>query len=272
MSCRDDVLRSSSLLAQLLTDVTNVLNLESIENRNAADRSYIRDDRTAKGSPPLTMLPAFNSETLASRVCSALRKEILNGEVRPGERLSENAIAGRLGVSATPVREAVRLLVSDGLVEYVDRKGVRVIDLNAEQIRQAFAVRNSLERQALAEALPRMTKMDKERLVLLAHQAEEAQGQPASLLFEIDRAFHAFFVERSTNSWLTEFSARMSNVLTIARLELFAAPALDAVIAEHCAIAAAVRQGNLATADRELNAHIRRVCENAVAAHTAAHP
>lgn len=215
----------------------------------------------------MTQRTMISRETLSSRVALRLRDEILTGELKPGERLNEQGIAERYGVSPTPVREAMRLLRSDGLVEYAERKGVRVIEITERQIRQAFAVRLSIEHLALSEAMPLMTRGDKERLVELAAMTEEARGAPASFLFEIDRGFHAFFVDRSENVWLSEFSGRIANVLTVARLDLFNAPDLDSVIAEHVAIAKAVYDDDLDLAHSELDRHIKRVCSNAIASH-----
>lgn len=215
----------------------------------------------------MTDRTSISSETLSSRVALRLRDEILAGELKPGERLNEMGIAERFGVSPTPVREAMRILRGDGLVEYANRKGMRVIEITERQIRQAFAVRKAIEHLALQEAMPLMSPADKERLVELATSTEEARGGPASLLFEIDRKFHAFFVDSCDNVWLSEFSGRIANVLTVARLDLFADPDIDSVITEHVAIASAVLEGDLDGANRQLDRHIDRVCNNAIAAH-----
>ena len=219
------------------------------------------------GGMQMSEQTTINRETLSSRVALRLRDEILAGELKPGERLNEIGIAERYGVSPTPVREAMRLLRGDGLVEYADRKGMRVIELTERQITQAFSVRTAIEHLALEEAIPLMGRADKERLVELAESAEEARGAPASLLFELDRRFHAYFVDFSQNLWLSEFSGRIANVLTVARLDLFKAPDLDSVITEHVAIANAVLEDDLDKAHRELDKHIKRVCANAIAAH-----
>lgn len=204
--------------------------------------------------------------TLSVEVRDRLRDEILTGHLRPGDRLNENGIAERYGVSPTPVREAIRLLHGDGLVEHTSHKGVRVIALSARQIAQCFSVRNVLERLALKEAFPLMSQEDKAHLKFLAAETEKAQGQPASLLYEIDREFHGFFVERAENMWLKTFAERMSNTLTVARLELFKAPEIDKVVAEHNGIADAILADNLPLADQLLDAHIQRVCTNALSA------
>ena len=215
----------------------------------------------------MTETTTISRETLCSRVVTRLKDEILTDELKPGERLNEIGIAARYGVSPTPVREAMRVLRGDGLVEYADRKGMRVINVTERQIRQAFSVRRAIERLALEEAAPLMSQADKETLVQLAADTEQARGGPASLMFEFDRRFHAFFVDSSENIWLSEFSGRIANVLTVARLELFNDPDIDSVLREHEAIATAVLEDDLEKAHDDLDMHIRRVCNNAIAAH-----
>jgi DNA-binding GntR family transcriptional regulator len=218
-------------------------------------------------SPTPSGTPAFHRGTLATSIALQLKHAILAGELLPGDRLSEQSIAERFGVSPTPVREAVRLLTADGLVEYLDRKGVRVISLTEAEIVQAFAVRGALEREALREAVPVMTDAQRERLFDLARRTDEARGQLPAILFEIDRDFHAYFVECAGNPWLSEFSSRMGNVLTVARLHLFAAPDIDSVLAEHVAIAQGVLKRDAVAAVTALDRHVQRVCANAVRAH-----
>lgn len=218
-------------------------------------------------SPTQVDRPTFQRETLATSIAVQLKHALLAGEILPGARLTEQGIAERFGVSPTPVREAVRLLIADGLVEYVDRKGVRVISLSEAEIRQGFAVRGALEREALREAVPMMTRAQRMHLHELALRTTDAHEMPAAVMFEIDRDFHAYFVECTGNSWLIDFSAQIANVLTIARLHLFAAPDLDNVFEEHVAIAKCVLQNDVEAAVAALDRHIQRVCANAVRAH-----
>lgn len=210
---------------------------------------------------------AIDRGTLATAIAVQLRRAILSGELLPGDRLSEQSLAERFGVSPTPVREAVRLLTADGLVEYIDRKGVRVITLNETEIRQAFAVRSALEREALREGVPTMTRAQRERVHELALRTDEARGKPAVVMFELDRDFHAYFVDCAGNPWLSEFAARMGNVLTVARLQLFASPDSDSVLEEHLAIARGVLDNDAEAAVLALDHHVDRVCTNAIRAH-----
>lgn len=208
---------------------------------------------------------AISKETLSSRVYDWVLGEILKGNLRQGERLNDQTIAEQLGVSPTPVREALRRLRGSGLVEYIDRKGVRVISLQEQDIVQCFSVRNALERLALREALPLMTPEDKEELLARATDMSTARGHPAHAVFEKDRRFHAFIVEKAGNAWLTESIDRLAHALTVARLELFKRPDVEKTALEHMAIARAVQAGKLTSADTWLDKHIRRVCASSVA-------
>ena len=74
-----------------------------------------------------------------------LREGIRAGEFRPGQRLRETELASRLTMSRTPVREAIRRLASDGLIEVAPSRGVMIIDLNKQQVRELYALRETLE-------------------------------------------------------------------------------------------------------------------------------
>ena len=78
-------------------------------------------------------------------VFNNLRDAILNGQLHPGERLLENQLAEKLGVSRTPVREALRMLEQENLVALVPRKGAQVLDLSADDIRSVLEIRQALQ-------------------------------------------------------------------------------------------------------------------------------
>lgn len=85
-------------------------------------------------------------------VFNNLRDAILNGQLHPGERLLENQLAEKLGVSRTPVREALRMLEQENLVALVPRKGAQVLDLSADDIRSVLEIRQALEVVAIRHA------------------------------------------------------------------------------------------------------------------------
>jgi DNA-binding GntR family transcriptional regulator len=96
----------------------------------------------------------LESHSLVELAVRRLRSEILSGRTDPGERLVEEQLTRRLGISRAPLREALRLLAEQGLVEHLPRRGVRVVTLSDRDVRELYAVRDVLERYAVTAALP----------------------------------------------------------------------------------------------------------------------
>lgn len=97
-------------------------------------------------------------------VLERLRRDILSGVFQPGEQLRQNDIASAYGVSPTPVREALRLLAANGLIVYSRHKGATVLGLDAQEIRDLYALRAAMEGLAVQIATDRLTAEDLERL------------------------------------------------------------------------------------------------------------
>jgi DNA-binding GntR family transcriptional regulator len=95
-----------------------------------------------------------SAPSLVELVTRELRKLIVSGELRPGERLIEERLTGRFGVSRPPLREALRVLEQDGLVQRLPRRGAIVTPLVADDVREIYSLRWALERLALELALP----------------------------------------------------------------------------------------------------------------------
>ena len=93
-------------------------------------------------------------------VFNTLRQAILKGELEPGERLMEIQLAERLGVSRTPIREAIRKLELEGLVLMIPRKGAEVAKISARSLRDVLEVRRALEELAIELACQRMSEED----------------------------------------------------------------------------------------------------------------
>ena len=96
-------------------------------------------------------------------VFNTLRQAILKGELKPGERLMEIALAERLGVSRTPIREAMRKLELEGLVVMIPRRGAQVANITEKDLNDVLEVRIVLENMAIEKACARMTEEDIEK-------------------------------------------------------------------------------------------------------------
>ena len=97
-------------------------------------------------------------------VFNTLRQGILTGELKPGERLMEIHLANKLGVSRTPIREAIRKLELEGLVIMIPRKGAEVADITEKSLRDVLEVRKALEELAVQLACEKITQEELEEL------------------------------------------------------------------------------------------------------------
>ena len=138
-------------------------------------------------------------------VFNTLRQAILKGELEPGERLMEIQLAGRLGVSRTPVREAIRKLELEGLVVMIPRKGAEVASITEKSLRDVLEVRKALEELAAELACQRMTE---EEIVEAEKQLEnfkkEVQSNDVTKIAEMDVEFHEMIYMGTKNERLIQ--------------------------------------------------------------------
>lgn len=146
-----------------------------------------------------------NYKPLREIVFEHLRKSILNGELEPGERLMELQLAESLGVSRTPVREAIRKLELEGLVEMVARKGAYVADVSIKDILDVLEVRMFLEGLAAYLAAERMIDEDVDKLKKILKKFEdELDIMGKEEIIELDIKFHDMIIRGSKNNKLMQ--------------------------------------------------------------------
>ena len=148
-------------------------------------------------------VPKFKATAIRDTVADALRRSLLEGRFRPGENLSEVAIAGEFQISRGPVREAMLVLAGEGLLTHTQNRGFSVLDFTARDLEQIDRVRLPLESLALAASREHADARDLERLV--AHKdsivaAFEAGDGVARVRAEVD--FHTAIWVLSGNPWL----------------------------------------------------------------------
>ena len=144
--------------------------------------------------------------SLVEATTRKLRDEILSGTLAPGARLIEEQICQRFSISRAPLRESLRLLVQQGLVEHLPRRGARVTVWSDEDIRQLFEIRAVLERHAVTTALPLVTEPGVDGLADVRAKLEQMRvaESAADELARDDahRAFHAAIVALAGNRQL----------------------------------------------------------------------
>lgn len=199
-----------------------------------------------------------DNRTLREQVFEYLREEILSDRLPPGTELHEVTLAESLGISRGPLREALGLLVAEGLVTIRPRRGAVVTRLTRKEFIEAYQVREGLESLAIRLAVPRLTDEDRARLHELADEmVEHMKSGDVQGFFAANREFHNIFVERSDNDRLRAmYEQLMSQMGRLLSKSLDLRGSLDQSVAEHRAILEAVDRGDAEQAARLLEEHI----------------
>ena len=138
-------------------------------------------------------------------VFNTLRQAILKGELKPGERLMEIALAEKLGVSRTPIREAMRKLELEGLVVMIPRRGAQVANITEKDLNDVLEVRIALENLSIENACARMTEEQLDELWKAAKSFESTRDEGNLVkLAEADVAFHEIIYKSSDNRRLNQ--------------------------------------------------------------------
>ena len=148
-------------------------------------------------------------QPLREVVCETLRDAVRRGVLKPGERLMEIQLAEELGVSRTPVREAIRKLEMEGYVIMMPRRGTYIADLSIRDINEVFEIRTSLESLASGLAAERITEDELEKLqrLLVEIGAHIKSGDMESIV-RTDTEFHDLLYQASRNSRLVACARR----------------------------------------------------------------
>ena len=153
-------------------------------------------------------------------VFNTLRQAILKGELEPGERLMEIQLAERLGVSRTPIREAIRKLELEGLVLMVPRKGAEVASISEKSLREVLEVRRSLEELAIELACQKITQEQIQELEAAEAVFAEAvqKGDPMTIA-ESDESYHDVIYQATGNGRLVQILNNLREQMYRYRLE-----------------------------------------------------
>lgn len=153
-------------------------------------------------------------------VFNTLRKAILTGELKPGERLMEIHLAKQLGVSRTPIREAIRKLELEGLVIMIPRRGAEVAQITEKSLKDVLEVRRALDALCVELACDRITKEEKIKLKAACDAFEEAvQTGDATTIAEADVKLHDIIVEATGNQRLIQLINNLSEQMYRYRFE-----------------------------------------------------
>lgn len=211
-------------------------------------------------------------QSLGDRVVHQLLDHLLSGQLAPGSRLREVELAARLGVSRTPVREALARLARDGLVELLPNRGAIVRQLGTDELRHIYQLREALEGLAAELACEHCTPDDLARLRTLFDAAAARDADFAAACRRVDQELHRLIAARSGNPVLAQEIRRFHDLVQLVRERVDdVSGALEQALAEHRAILAALERRRPAEARAAMTTHIRHALELALR-HAFDHP
>lgn len=188
-------------------------------------------------------------------VLEALRDAMVSGVLEPGERLMEIQLAEEMGVSRTPVREAIRKLELEGFVVMIPRKGAYVAGVSYKDVKDVFEIRATLEGLAAGLAAEKITTEELEQLERVLHY--EKEPQTLEEMVESDTDFHALLYKSSRNERLIQILGNLREQIQRFRTTSLAVPGrLRYAIQEHRAIVDAVARHDVQEAHNLAMAHI----------------
>jgi DNA-binding GntR family transcriptional regulator len=200
--------------------------------------------------------------SLVDLAADKIRELLLAGTLRPGERVREEWLSSRLGISRPPLREAIRVLVHQGLLERLPRRGVRVVSLTETDISDIYSLRSVLDRFALELGVPAsdpaMLAALRDAVVEMRAAAQSGRHAP---YVEANRQFHLALIRLGGNSRLTmtyELLMNQMQLLMSVNLSRESAEDKEIGVRRHEELLRAIESGELARALAALAAHGER--------------
>lgn len=213
-------------------------------------------------------LPKVQGRVLRQEVCDVMRQAILAGDLPPGDRVLEAQVATSLGVSRAPVREALRQLEQEGLIEFYPHRGAIVVGLPEDEIDVIYQLRATIEAEAISRVCATATPEDIERLEeSLAEIKSVRRARDMTKIAEADLHFHRTLVELSGFRLLLRVWSSLDGLVR-ARTYLAMsnrAPGRDFLVksgvVSHAALIEAIRSGNQKRAAKAAREHVMEAAD-----------
>ncbi len=205
------------------------------------------------------MMPSRIAQTaLYLEVAERLRQRIFAHELLPGAWIDEQALAVDYGISRTPLREALKVLASEGLVTLKPRRGCYVTEISEQDLDDIFPLMAMLEGRCAFEASQRAQADDLLQLEQIHEELERfAQTRQIERFFEANQEFHRLIQVLSGNRWLLQVIQDLRKVLKLTRMHSLSVEGrLQQSLIEHRAITAAIRARDPERAERAMRDHL----------------
>lgn len=203
-------------------------------------------------------LPQIKNLSIREQSLDTLREAILSGELKPGQALTETDLARQLGVSRAPIREALRILNSEGLVETIPYHGTTVSRLTRTDIEEIYSLRILLETYAMEQVIHKREAADRQRLRdIVEHMVSAGDAGDLIAVNALDRDFHDALIEMSGHRLLHAMWLMVSmKVRQIMALVNRRNTDLTQIARMHLPLLEAMDAGDLARAKTILGLHI----------------
>ncbi len=204
--------------------------------------------------------------TISQQVYQIIKEEIIAGVYKPGDWLQEKELAGKLQVSRSPVREALRQLLADGLVTEIPNKGIFVRSLSPKEITEIFEVRKMMEGNAVLSLKGKLTDREKEELTgyrddfIRLHKENDLERY-----IQVDSAFHRYLIQCSGNSILNELYRKVRYMTMMFRIfSLSTKERFDESQQEHVDIINCLLADEMEKAEQINNRHLALARDTAI--------
>jgi DNA-binding GntR family transcriptional regulator len=205
----------------------------------------------------------LKNRALYEDVADRLREEIFSKNLTPGSWLDEQSLAMQFGISRTPMREAIKVLASEGLVTIKMRRGAYVTEVNRADLEQIFTVLSLLEGQAAKESASKATEDELNLLDHLHHRLEKAAAdRDIEQFFEINGKFHELIQEIAGNRWMNGVITDLRKVLKLHRRDsLTSTGRIQNSLLEHREILRAILKRDELAAEVAMRKHLAQGLE-----------
>ena len=206
-----------------------------------------------------TLPQNLKQRALYEEVAELMRQRIFNRELAPGSWIDELKIAEEFGISRTPLREALKVLATEGLVTMKVRRGAYVTEVNEKDLTDVFHLMAVLEADAAGTVAETATDQEMQELEALHQELVEAAKKPKDHIkfFTLNEAFHVRLLQIADNKWAEQMVADLRKVMKLNRAQsLLKEGRIEDSLAEHSALMVALKGKDAHAAQATMRTHI----------------
>ncbi|MFA6542416.1 MAG: GntR family transcriptional regulator [Bacteroidota bacterium] len=203
---------------------------------------------------------------LRDRIASSIRSAIIHGKLQPGSRLTEQELVSMLGVSRTPLREALLLLDSEGFINVLPRRGAVVSEISLNDVEEIYGAKSILESAAAKLACDTISTETIERLSTITDDMESSANDPKKddrTLLNLNSEFHQVLSDAAGNKKISQFIKNLRDqTLRYNYIYLSLKSRIDSSISDHRKIIEALKQRNKSVIEQLIIEHNEAACRS----------